>query len=269
MIVLLLVAPAAGGEIADLVGGGAALNETNSLNARNLVEDPSKPGVSETEAVSGGACDRNDGTSAIPGEGEKTPLPEGEEARSAPPKSGDGGEGDQVNTTVTPATAAGDLPLEETNGPDTHVPVENQSTPEAAGTGEPAFGGTSNQSDSTSAAPEEEETPPPDDGKSHSAPPEAGNATVTPAPITLEGPGTPAGEGNMTGSLQEDAPEKRIAIVTSDTQRRAAITNVTGNVPLNVSLFPEEEAISHDFSSDPLIFAASIGNETAERINST
>ena len=107
-------------------------------------------------------------------------------------------------------------------------------------------------------------------------PSDAGNATQTPVPTTtagdpllLEDPETPAGEGNATGSLQEDAPEKRIAIVTNDSQRRAAITNITGSVPLNVSLFSEEEALLHDFSEDLFIFAASIGNETADRINST
>ena len=142
-----------------------------------------------------------------------------------------------------------------TNGLDTRNPVESPSMPEAAGTEEPA-------------APEEvEETPLPD---------ESGNATGTPIPTaTAGGPlplgdsGTPAGEGNTIETVREAAVENRIAIVTGDSQRRAAITNVTGSVPLNVSLFSEEEALLHDFAGEPLIFAASIGNETAARINGT
>ncbi len=148
---------------------------------------------------------------------------------------------------------SGEVSENGTNGLDTRNPVESPSMPKAAGTEEPA-------------APEEgEETPLPDG---------PGNATGTPTatagdPLPLGDSGTPAGAGNTTGSLQEDVPENRIAIVTGDSQRRAAITNVTGSAPLNVSLFSEEEAIRHDFAGEPLIFAASIGNETAARINGT
>ena len=133
--------------------------------------------------------------------------------------------------------------LNEMNGPGTPDQAETPSTPETAGTGESA------------AQTEEEEIPLPEERKAQSAPPGAGNPTVTPTPtataggpLPLEDPGTPAGEGNTTGSLQEAALEKRIAIVTGDGPRRAAIANVTGSVPLNVSLFSEEEAILHDFS---------------------
>ena len=154
--------------------------------------------------------------------------------------------------------------LNETSGLETSGPVETLSTPEAASIEEPA-------------APEEgEETPIPDEEESQSTPPETGNTTVTPIPtatagdpLLLEDSGTPAGEGNATEPVHESVVENTIAIVTGDSQRRAAIANVTGSVPLNVSLFSEEEAISHDFSGDPLIFAASIANETAEHINGT
>lgn len=153
--------------------------------------------------------------------------------------------------------------LSETDGLETPGPVETLLTPEAAATEEPA-------------APEEGESQSPPPGVEDGAMGDEIDATATPTPTATAGDlpalgdsGTPAGEGNATEPVQEDAVENKIVIVTNDSQRRAAIANVTGSVPLNVSLFSEEEAILHDFSGDTLIFAASIGNETVAHINST
>ena len=152
----------------------------------------------------------------------------------------------------------------ETNGLETPGPVETAPRPETVATGEPAAPG------------EGEETPTPDEDGEQSTHPDTGNTTVTPTPAEItdslfppEEPNLLSGKGNTTGEMRGSGEENRITIITDDETRRAAIANVTGNISLNVSILSEEEAALHDFSGDLLIFAPSVGNKTATRINET
>ncbi len=91
----------------------------------------------------------------------------------------------------------------------------------------------------------------------------AGNLTESGEQVFLIANTT--GLDNTTGSSVVNS----ILIVLNDPQRRLSIENVTGMVPLNVSLLDEADAPDYDFGSDLFIFAASVGNATYEQINAT
>lgn len=76
---------------------------------------------------------------------------------------------------------------------------------------------------------------------------------------------------NTTGqdNATESSGGNSVVIVLNDPERRLSIENVTGMVPLNISLLNETDAAEYDFGSDLFIIAASVGNATMERINAT
>jgi cobaltochelatase CobN len=64
-------------------------------------------------------------------------------------------------------------------------------------------------------------------------------------------------------------PDHALAIVTNDTERAMSVANATGSLPFTVSLYNETETLLHDFGSEAVIFAASVGNTTVDQINAT
>ncbi|GAB7015566.1 cobaltochelatase subunit CobN [Methanogenium cariaci] len=58
-----------------------------------------------------------------------------------------------------------------------------------------------------------------------------------------------------------------VTIVTNDLERQGSIVNATGMTSLQITLCNETESGLHDFSADELIFAASVKNETLEQID--
>lgn len=71
---------------------------------------------------------------------------------------------------------------------------------------------------------------------------------------------------NETGK----SPEARtLVIVQNDLARWGPLETANGTLPLSLLLMNETDAMVHDFSGDPIIFAASVGNGTLEWINTT
>jgi cobaltochelatase CobN len=70
----------------------------------------------------------------------------------------------------------------------------------------------------------------------------------------------------LAGVLPED---RGLAIVSGGMYNLTELMNAASEAPLNVSLFSEDESLLHDFSTDPLIFTASVAGTTMDHINAT
>jgi len=97
-----------------------------------------------------------------------------------------------------------------------------------------------------------------------------GNSTPVDPPLNPET--EPETEPETTLKAESDSDQEKtdaIAIVLNDSQKQISLINATGGVPFNLSVFNQTEAEQHNFSTDPIIFLASVNNATVDHINAT